>query len=103
MRDDGELLSVVGHMHQIGETFRMTLNPGTPDEKVLLDIPHWDFNWQLIYAPVETINLKRGDTIRVECSWDRSKMTTPEPRYIIWAEGTEGRDAAPVVSTIKRT
>ncbi len=103
VRDDGELLSVVGHMHQIGETFRMTLNPGTPDEKVLLDIPHWDFNWQLIYAPVETINLKRGDTIRVECSWDRSKMTTPEPRYIIWAEGTEDEMCYSVVSTIKRT
>lgn len=98
---DGELLSVVGHMHEIGTTFRMTLNPGTPDEKVLLDIPSWDFNWQLIYSPVQRIDLKKGDTIRVECSWDRSKMRTPEPRYIIWSEGTEDEMCYSVVSTIK--
>jgi hypothetical protein len=34
---DGDLLGVVGHEHQLGKSFRMTLNPGTPDEKVLLD------------------------------------------------------------------
>ena len=33
--------------------------------------------------------MKAGDTIRVECSWDRSLMPNPEPRYVTWAEGTE--------------
>jgi polyisoprenoid-binding protein YceI len=89
IRDQGTIVSVVGHMHEIGATFRMTLNPGTPEEKILLDIPQWDFDWQLIYEPVETIQVGRGDTLRVECSWDRSKLKIPEPRYIIWAEGTE--------------
>ena len=45
----------VGHEHEIGKTYRMTLNPGTPEEKILLDIPRWDFNWQMNYAPVEKI------------------------------------------------
>ncbi|MEZ5340674.1 MAG: hypothetical protein R2706_04280 [Acidimicrobiales bacterium] len=67
----------------------MTLNPGTPDELVLLDIPTWDFNWQYNYAPVDPITLKPGDTIGLECSWDRL-LAEPdaEPSYILWADGT---------------
>jgi polyisoprenoid-binding protein YceI len=85
----GEIVGVLGHEHQIGRTFRMTLNPGTPEEKVLLDIPNWDFNWQLVYAPQEKIVLDRNDVIRIECSWDRDLITSSEPRYVTWAEGTE--------------
>ncbi len=86
----GQIVSVWGHMHEIGATFRMTLNPDTPDERVLLDIPAWDFDWQLDYRPIETIVLDRDDVIRVECSWDRSLIEDgAEPRYIMWAEGTE--------------
>lgn len=85
----GRIVSVWGHMHELGATFRMTLNPDTPDEVVLLDIPRWDFDWQLDYRPVETIVLDADDVIRVECSWDRSLLDDDaEPRYIMWAEGT---------------
>jgi mono/diheme cytochrome c family protein len=85
----GEIISIWGHEHEIGSSFRMTLNPGAPDERVLLDIPRWDFDWQLNYEPIETIVLEPGDTIRVECEWDRSKIPEDaEPRYIVWSEGT---------------
>jgi polyisoprenoid-binding protein YceI len=87
--EDAEMLAVFGHMHEIGKTYRMTLNPGEPDEKVILDIPNWDFGWQFNYQPVDQIVLKKGDVLRVECSWDRSLMPQPEPRYVTWAEGTE--------------
>lgn len=96
----GEIISVLGHMHEIGKTFRMTLNPGTPEEKILLDIDRWDFNWQLNYAPVEKIELKRGDTIKVECSWDRSLVKPgTEPRYVTWNEGTEDEMCYSTVAT----
>jgi hypothetical protein len=86
---DAEVLAIFGHMHEIGKTYRMTLNPGTPEEKVLLDIPNWDFGWQFNYEPADRLFVKAGDTIRVECSWDRSLMPVGEPRYVTWAEGTE--------------
>jgi hypothetical protein len=85
----GQIISIWGHEHEIGKSFKMTLNPDTPDEKVLLDIPRWSFDWQLNYEPIEDIVLERGDTIRVECSWDRAKIPDDaEPRYIVWSEGT---------------
>ena len=67
----------------------MTLNPGTPDETILLDIPTWNFEWQLNYPLVEPVTVKRGDTLRIECTWDRSLKYTSEPRYLLFSEGTE--------------
>jgi len=85
----GRILSVWGHMHEIGASFTMTLNPDTPDERVLLDIPRWSFDWQLNYEPVDDIVLAADDTIRVECTWDRAKLPDDaEPRYVMWSEGT---------------
>ncbi|HYI62140.1 MAG TPA: YceI family protein [Acidimicrobiales bacterium] len=85
----GEIIDVLGHMHELGRSFRMTLNPGTPGEKVLLDIPTWNFDWQLNYQPVEEIRVEEGDTLRIECTWDRGLRYDEEPKYLLFAEGTE--------------
>lgn len=85
----GEIVSVFGHMHEIGTKFRMTLNPGRPDERVMLDIPEWDFDWQYNYEPVENIVVNPGDSVLIECEWDRSLIKDgQEPRYIFWSDGT---------------
>ena len=87
-RSTGTIHTVLGHMHEFGSAYRMTLHPDTPDERILLDIPVWDFEWQLNYEPVEDIPIVRGDTVRFECWWDRTLQHMPEPRYITWNEGT---------------
>ncbi len=89
VRSPGMLVDFLGHMHEIGAEYRMTLNKGTPEEKVLLHIPVWNFAWQLNYQPVDPIPVTRDDSITVECSWDRSLRFDPEPRYIFFADGTE--------------
>jgi len=90
VQNPGEIVSLFGHEHELGADFRLTLNPDTPDEVVLLDIPKWDFDWQFIYEPTDSIIIERGDTLRVECSWDRS-LRDPElePAYVLWADGTD--------------
>jgi hypothetical protein len=88
-REFGKIVSVLGHEHELGKTFRMTLNPDTPDEVVLLDIDRWDFDWQYNYYPFDHIVLKPGDWVRLECSWDRSlREADLEPSYVLWADGT---------------
>ena len=101
-RHGGEVLFAAGHMHERGATFRMTINEGTPDEKILLDIDNWDFSWQRGYSPVETITIERGDEIHIECSWDRSRKPQVEPRYITWAEGTEDEMCYSTLAVIDR-
>ena len=86
---DGTIVGALGHMHTLGNTFRLTLHPETSDEKILLDIPEWSFDWQMNYGLVEPIHVKAGDKIRMDCSWDRSADPNRPPKYIVFAEGTE--------------
>lgn len=89
VRQPGDLLGMLGHMHEIGKSYRLTLNPDTDREQILLDIPVWNFAWQLAYGPVEEIRLERGDVLRVSCSWDRGQRRDEVPRWIVFAEGTQ--------------
>ncbi len=88
VENPGQIVSVTGHMHEIGAAIRLTLNPDTDDEIVLLDIPRWSFDWQLGYKPVDNIIITTEDTIRIECYWDRGLRFDPNPKYITWSEGT---------------
>ncbi len=87
--ESGTIISVLGHMHTIGKTFRLTLEPESSDPTVLLDIPVWNFDWQMNYTLAEPIHVEGGQTIKMECSFDRSLDPNREPRYIMFAEGTE--------------
>jgi len=80
------LYSVLGHMHELGRSFRLELNPDTDDSLLLLDIPRWDFHWQGGYFFVEPLRLARGDVLRMTCVWDNS--LSDDPRYVVWGEGT---------------
>ncbi len=84
----GTIHTVFAHMHEFGKSYRMTLLPDTPNETILLDIPTWDFEWQLNYEPVIDIWIEVGDMVRFECWWDRTLQPMAEPRYITWNEGT---------------
>jgi hypothetical protein len=91
-----KILAVGGHMHLLGQSIRLELNPGTSRARVLLDIPRWDFHWQNAYTLATPIVAKPGDVVRVTCRYDVSKRARPQhgtpiprtPRYVLWGEGT---------------
>jgi copper type II ascorbate-dependent monooxygenase-like protein len=71
-------------MHLRGVDIRVTLDPGTPNEKLLLHIPHWDFHWQDAYYLQQPVDAGPGDTVRVSCRFDNAS----DRRYVLWGEGT---------------
>jgi len=83
-----------GHMHLLGASIKLELNPGTPEAKILLDIPRWDFHWQNAYTLATPVKAEPGDVVRVTCRHDVTKRThgghgVPKtPRYVLWGEGT---------------
>lgn len=86
----GDVVSIWPHMHELGTTYRLTLNPDTPEERILIDIDQWDFNWQLGYYPEEQLSFNDDDVLRLECGWDRALWPAGvESRYVVWAEGTQ--------------
>jgi Copper type II ascorbate-dependent monooxygenase, C-terminal domain len=87
VRQDAQAVGVTFHMHTLGMSGVVTLNPGTPREQVLLDIPDWDFHWQGNYWYEQPISLKKGDVLRVECTWNNTRNASP--RYVVWGEGTQ--------------
>jgi len=81
------IYGVLGHMHELGSSFQLEVNPDSDSPIMMLDIPNWDFHWQDIYHFVEPLQLERGDVIRMTCHWDNTQ--SDDPRYVVWGEGTQ--------------
>jgi mono/diheme cytochrome c family protein len=81
------ILAVAGHMHLLGKSIRVELDPGTPRARLLLEIPSWSFHWQAMYQLVKPVKVEPGQVLRVTCRHDAS-LRRGEPRYVLWGEGT---------------
>ncbi len=100
------LYGLAEHMHLRGRSSTIELNPGTPNARMLLDIPKWDFNWQGFYQLQTPVVIKAGDTIRLSCHHDNSmanasatgNWASSQHRYIVWGEGTEDEMCLGVLS-----
>lgn len=83
-----------GHMHLLGRSISVELNPGTSQAQMLLDVPVFDFDDQALNVFDTPVAVKAGDTLRVTCTHDaglRSQLPQLEnlpPRYVVWGEGT---------------
>jgi len=94
VRQAGTVYAVAGHMHLLGRSIKVELNPGSAGAKTLLDVPVYDFDRQGARPLVTPVEIKRGDTFRVTCTHDatlRSKLPQLKqlpPRYVVWGEGT---------------
>ncbi len=85
---------VAGHMHLLGRSIKVEVNPGTPRARTVLDIPVWDFDNQGS-KPIRPVALRVGDTVKVTCKhvqWLRDKLPAFQgqpDRYVVWGEGTQ--------------
>jgi hypothetical protein len=87
--ESGTIVSVFGHEHTLGRSFSLTLNPAAAHPTVLLDIPTWNFSWQMNYGLTHPLHVNAGQSIEMKCSWDRSQDPNRPPKYIVFAEGTQ--------------
>lgn len=88
---DLPVLSLMAHLHVRGKAFRFELLPPDGPAEVLLDLPAYDFNWQLRYDLRQPRLLPRGSTVRVTAVFDNSagNPANPDPtRRVRWGEQT---------------
>ena len=76
---DGVLLAVSPHMHLRGKSFRFEAFFPDGTQEVLLDVPHYDFNWQLSYTLAEPKLLPKGTKIHCTAGFDNSKFNVVNP------------------------
>jgi hypothetical protein len=92
------------HMHLLGRTLKITLNPGRDDAKTILDVPNYDFDNQSLINLKTPIAINPGDTVRVECTYDPTlrqkipQLKSLEPRYVTWGEGSSDEMCLGVLS-----
>ena len=93
MQEPAVIRAAAGHMHLLGRSIKIEIDPGTPKARTVLDIRNWDFDNQGS-KPVKPVKLEPGDTVRVTCRHDQSLRDLlpafdgqPE-RYVMWGEGT---------------
>ena len=68
----GTLVSLLPHMHLRGKAFRYELIRADGTEQIVLDVPRYDFNWQLWYEFAEPLRVEEGDVLRGRAWYDNS-------------------------------
>lgn len=90
---DVELLAFMPHMHLRGKAFKYELLSQSPNKsRTILDIPRYDFNWQLYYRLAKPLTVPQGSTIRVTGVFDNSSENpaNPDPQELVgWGDQTE--------------
>ncbi len=88
---DVRLLSLSPHMHLRGKSFRIEVHHPDGRREVLLDVPRYDFNWQLRYDLAEPKFLPRGVRLVCVAHYDNSlsNRANPDPtRNVVWGDQT---------------
>jgi hypothetical protein len=79
LRDDSQLVSLMPHMHLRGKDFKYTLTYPTGESEVVLNVPRYDFNWQLFYYLSEAKTLPKGTRIDCVAHFDNSPNNPANP------------------------
>ena len=106
---DQSLLSICPHMHLLGKSYKVWMETPAGDSIPLIDIPHWDFEWQFYYRFLSPVHVPAGTVFKTEGVYDNTvwnplnpndppqevtygSLTTDEMFlvYFIWAAYQEG-------------
>jgi hypothetical protein len=90
-REDTTVLDLTPHMHLRGKAFKYVLTYPDGRSEVLLDVPHYDFNWQLAYVLAEPRNVPAGSRMDVTAWYDNSPNNkyNPDPTQTVhWGDQT---------------
>jgi Ca2+-binding EF-hand superfamily protein len=88
---DAEVLGFLPHHHLRGVAARYELVNKKGDKEMLLDVPGYDFNWQLFYEYANPPIFRKGSTIRYTGWYDNSEdnPANPDPdRTVRWGAQT---------------
>jgi thiol-disulfide isomerase/thioredoxin len=85
------ILSVNPHSHVRGKAFKYELIHPDGQTQVILDVPRYDFNWQLEYQFAKPLEVSAGARLRVTGWYDNSKNNpaNPDPaKPVKWGDQT---------------
>lgn len=77
--NDSRIVSYFPHMHMRGRAMSFTAVYPDGSREILLDVPEYDFDWQLFYYPEAPKPLPAGSVIEVVARYDNSAANPDNP------------------------
>jgi len=102
----GEILRIQPHMHLLGTGMKVTLDPGTAQQRVLLDDTAYNFHYQRSFTMPTPVTVTASDRISVECTFDPEldqelpQLRRLPPRYVTWGNGSANEMCLGIVTYI---
>jgi hypothetical protein len=94
VRQAGYIIRAAPHMHLLGKSLKITLNPGTANAKTVLDVPNYDFDNQAAQNNTPWVKVAAGDRLQVSCTYNPKlaqelpALRQLPPHFVTWGDGT---------------
>ena len=89
--DDCHITSLMPHMHVRGKDFQYRLAYPDGTSRIILSVPHYDFNWQTRYEFAEPVVAPKGSRIDCIAHFDNSlanKANPDQTKLVRWGPQT---------------
>ena len=76
------------HMHLRGKDMRIDAKYPTGEKETLLNVPHYDLNWQIVYYEQKPLHFPKRTELELTAHWDNSPNNkwNPDPTATVhWA------------------
>lgn len=88
--ENATLLSISPHMHLRGKAMSVAIHEGE-QSRTILEVPHYDFNWQHTYLLRDPVAFEEGQSLRFTATFDNSAENpfNPDPsQFVTWGDQT---------------
>ena len=79
LQADSTLIDLLPHMHFRGKSFEYRITYPNGEKETLLNVPHYDFNWQLTYDLAQPKRMPAGTVIECTAHYDNSANNPYNP------------------------
>jgi hypothetical protein len=89
---DMYITSLTPHMHLRGKSMRFDVTYPNGKTETLLNVPEYDFNWQITYRAAKPIYIPKGTRLKIDARFDNSANNprNPDPtKTIRWGAASE--------------
>ncbi len=78
---DADVLAIYPHAHYLGKHLEATATLPDGTRETLIDIKHWDLNWQAVYRYEQPVPLPKGTVIAMRYVYDNSEQNAANPNH----------------------
>ena len=89
-QQEADLISLVYHMHDRGKTATTTLHFPDGQSEIVLNVPRYDFNWQMTYEFKRPMRIPKGTRVQFDARFDNTRYSgylNPNT-WVYWGDQT---------------